>query len=156
MVASNPRLLALGAALALLLAACAVGTADVAATELRASVAATATEFGLEDHVEEIVVSFTEVPCGRAGGTAALVTLDVAIDPAEFDVTAIARVGDFWAEYHGRDFVRYAPVPGAPEVIGVEGFLRDGETLGFVYSVPDAALHLQGLSGCLPRRTIEE
>lgn len=156
MAGSNTRLLALGAALALLVTACAVSTADVAATEMRASVAATATEFGLEDHVEEIVVSFTEVPCARAGGTAALATLDVTVGPGEFDVTGIARVGDFWAEYHGRDFVRYAEVPGAPEVVGVEGFLRDGETLGFVYSVNDAAVHLQGLSGCLPRRTIEE
>jgi hypothetical protein len=156
MAVSNPRLLVRGAALALLVTGCAFGTADQAATEMRASVAATATEFGLGEHVDEIVVSFTEVPCARAGGTAALATLDVAVGPGEFDVAAIARVGGFWAEYHGRDFVRIAEVPGAPDVVGVDGFLRNGEVLGFVYSVPDAAVHLQGLSGCLPRRTIED
>ena len=156
MAGSTGRLVALGAALGLLVSGCALSTADQAATEMRASVAATATEFGLADHVGEIAVSFTELPCARAGGTAALAVLDVVVAPGEFDVAAISRVRDFWADYHGRDFVRVAELPGAPAVVGVEGFLRDGETLGFVYSVEDTAIHIQGLSGCLPRRTIEE
>jgi hypothetical protein len=76
--------------------------------------------------------------------------------PAEFDVGAIARVGDFWKTYHGRDFVRATEMPGAPEIVGVEGILRDGEVLGFVYSAADSAVHLQGLSACLPRRAIDD
>jgi hypothetical protein len=152
----NTRLVALGAVLALLVAGCAMTTADQAATEMRASVAATATEFGLADHVGEIAVSFTQVPCSRAGGTAALAVLDVVVPPGEFEVGAIALVGGFWAEYHGRDFVRVAALPGAPDVVGVEGILRNGETLGFVYSVNDSTIHIQGLSGCLPRKVIDE
>jgi hypothetical protein len=101
-------------------------------------------------------VSFTEVPCARAGGTAALVVLDVTVAPGEFDVAAIARVADFWRNYHGRDFVRATEMPGAPDIIGVEGTLREGEILGFVYSAADSAVHLQGLSACLPRRAIED
>ena len=156
MAGSTRRLVALGAALGLLVSGCALSTADQAATEMRASVAATATEFGLADHVGEIAVSFTELPCARAGGTAALAVLDVVVAPGEFDVAAISRVGDFWAGFHGRDFVRVAAVSGASDVVGVEGILRDGETLGFVYSVSESTIHIQGLSGCLPRRTIEE
>ena len=156
MTGTTKRLAALGAAAALVVAACATGTADEAAIAMRDSVAATATEFGLADHVDEIVVTFTEVPCTRAGGTAALAVLDVAIPLEEFDATAVERVGGFWAGYHGRDFVRTAAIPGAPSVIGVEGILREGEVLGFVYSTADESLDLQGLSACLPRRAIDD